>query len=144
MEIKVLKESGNPSFHRKEVQFEIKHSGAATPDRYSIRQALASKMKAGLDSVYILEALTVTGTQKTVGKADVYQDATLPGKILPRHILTRNLPPEERAKKAVEEKEKKPEAPAAAEPKKAEKEPSKAKEEKPDKAAEKPSAKEKR
>ncbi|MFH0848757.1 MAG: hypothetical protein V1857_04575 [archaeon] len=142
MEIKVLKETGNPSFRRKEVRFEVKHAGIATPDRYSIRQALASKMKADLNLVYILEAVTVTGTQKTVGKADVYQDAELPGRVVPRHILTRNLSPEERAKLAAKEKEK-PEAPVAQEPKKTEKEPAKPKDEKPQKAEEKPPSKEK-
>ena len=150
MEIKVVKEKSNPAFHRKEVEFEVKHHGASTPERFSVRQALASKMKAELGAVYILSLATDTGTNVTTGRSDVYQDEKYPAKLLPRHIVVRNLPAEERAKLAAQQKDKKTAAPAektAAKP--PEKQAEKPKEEKPESTAKasdekKPETKEKR
>ena len=139
MEIKVLKEVNNPLLHRKEIRFEIRHSGAATPDRLSIRQAVASKLKADSSKVYVIDAITATGSQTTTGRADVYQEVGDAQIFLPQHILTRNLPPEQRPKAVAEEKKPEP----AEEPKKAEPKPSKPKREEPEKAAEQEAEKEK-
>lgn len=130
MEIKVLKEVNNPLLHRKEIQFEIRHSGAGTPDRLSIRQAVASKLKADSSKVYVIDAITATGTQTTTGRADLYQEVQDAEIFLPQHILTRNLPPEQRSKAAPEEK---PEP--AEEGKKAEQKPGKPKPGESEKAA---------
>jgi ribosomal protein S24E len=146
LEVKILKETSNPAFHRKEIQFEIKHPGASTPDRFSVRQALASKMKAELGTVYVLSMDTDTGTSRTMGRSDIYHDAKDPEKIVPRHIVVRNLPAEERAKLAAQQKEKKA-APTEKEgAKPGEKQPSKPKEDKPEaeaKPAEKQPSKQK-
>lgn len=109
MEFKVINEFYNPLIKRKEVKAEIIHQAAGTPDRFSLRKELASKLNEDLEKLYIVKMVTKTGTNKTICDIEVYDNKETAKLIIPKHILIRNLSPEER-KKALEEKEKKKKA----------------------------------
>jgi len=112
MELKIVKDRRNELFKRRENEFEVAHSGSGTPDRFAVRKALASKAGAKLDNTYVLSIMNYTGTDTGPGKAEVYENKLIAEKVLPRHLLIRNMPPEERAKIQKTEKEK----PAAKKP----------------------------
>lgn len=105
MEIKILNEKYNPLMKRREVQAELIHQSSGTPDRVSVRKLLASKFKEDVGKVYVIKMVTKTGTHKTICSAEVYDEEERARIVLPKHILIRNLPQEER-KKALEEEEK--------------------------------------
>jgi ribosomal protein S24E len=117
LDAKIVSERRNQLFNRREIEFEVIHSDSGTPDRLSIRKAIAAKTNSKLDSVYLLEVQTVTGTNRSVGKAEVYDNPQIAEKVLPRHLLIRNMPPDQRekvkqadaAKKAEGKKEQPPE-----------------------------------
>lgn len=109
MEFKIINEVYNPLIKRKEVKAEVFHQAAGTPDRFSLRKELALKLNEDLEKLYIIKMVTKTGTNKTICDIEVYDDKDTAKLIIPKHILIRNLPPEER-KKALEEKEKKKKA----------------------------------
>jgi ribosomal protein S24E len=136
MEIKIVGDNRNEVLGRREIEFEIIHSDAGTPDRFSVRKALASKAGSKLENVYVLEILNYTGTDRSLGRADVYENRQAAERALPQHLLIRNMPPEERAKVQKAGKAKKPEAKKTEEKKPAEKKAEEKKEEKP--TAEKP------
>jgi ribosomal protein S24E len=94
------------------------HVDSGTPDRFSVRKALASKAGSKLDNVYVLDILNDTGTNRSSGRADVYENRQVAEKTLPKHLLVRNMSPEDRAKVQKTEKEKKTEAKKPAEEKK--------------------------
>lgn len=136
MEMKIVGDKRNELLNRREIEFEVIHPDSGTPDRFSVRKALASKAGSKLENVYILEVLNDTGTDRSSGRADVYESRQAAEHTLPQHLLIRNMPPEERAKIQKAEKEKKPQAKKPEEKKPAEKKAEEKKEEKP--AAEKP------
>jgi ribosomal protein S24E len=109
-EIKVVGEKYNELLRRKEISLLIDHDGSATPKRFDVRKGLAGKYGVVLDSCFVTKLETLTGTRRTVGVAEIYDDPSRAKLVVPKHIRTRNLPPEE----AVKLKEQK----AAAEPKK--------------------------
>lgn len=130
MEVKVVKEVRNDVLGRREIEFEIVHTDSGTPDRFSVRKALASKSGSKLENVYVLNITNDTGTDKTSGRADVYENRQSAETVLPKHLLIRNLSPDERAKVQKEKKEKKPEEKRVAEKKPEEKKSEEKKEEK--------------
>ena len=141
MEIKVLDQVHNPLLKRKEVKVEITHSGAGTPDRFTIRKELASRLNVKLDNLYVIDMETKTGMEKTRCDVEVYDAPENARKIVPNYIIVRNKPPEERKKeakpaeapkKAEKKEEKKP-----PEPKKEEKKPEQKEEKKSEKKEEK-------
>lgn len=109
MDAKIIKDRRNQLFNRREIEFEVTHPNSGTPDRFSIRKALASKVSSKLENVYLLEVLTGTGTNRSFGRAEVYENSQIAEKVLPKHLLIRNMPPEEREKTKQAEKGKKPE-----------------------------------
>jgi len=109
MDFKIINEVYNPLMKRKEIKAEIIHHTAGTPDRFSIRKELASKLNEELEKIYIIKMVTKTGTNKTICDIEVYNEKEAAKLIVPKYILIRNLLPEER-KKALEEKEKKKKA----------------------------------
>jgi ribosomal protein S24E len=98
VEIKVLNESYNPVMKRKEMKVEVLHTSAGTPERYATRKALSEKLNAKLDNLYVLDMITGTGTQSTICQIELYEDPKSAIHIVPKHIVTRNLPAEERKK----------------------------------------------
>ncbi len=134
MEIRVLNEYYNPVMKRKQIRVEISHASAGTPERFSTRKALAEKFNAKLESLYVVDMITGTGTQGTICNIELYDNQGAAAQIVPAHIKVRNLSADERKKFR---KTKKEEAKPAAE-KKAE---APAKPEKPEKKEEKPAEK---
>jgi ribosomal protein S24E len=129
LDFKVKQDTYNPLLKRKEVSVEIDHDGQGTPSRVELRKAVASKYNTKQENVYIVEMETGTGTQSAICTVEVYDDAQSALQTVPKHILTRNLPPEER-KKVREQDAKKEEAKPKTEKPKAQK-PAETKEQKP-------------
>ncbi len=125
MEFKVSSESYNPLLKRKEISLQIDHKGEGTPQRFDIRKRMASKLGAKIENVFVVGVRTSTGIQKTVCQLQIYDAPSLASSTVPKHVVIRNLSPEERAK-AEEAKsakaEKKATKPAEKESKAAEKE----------------------
>jgi ribosomal protein S24E len=111
MEIKVSNEFYNPMLKRKEITLEIDHSGEGTPQRFDIRKRMASKLNAKIENVFVISLDTSTGLQRTTCALQVYDDSRAALSTVPEHVVTRNLPPEERVK-AKEAKAAKPAKPA--------------------------------
>ena len=121
MDLKVKQDTYNPLFKRKEVSIEVEHDGQGTPSRVDLRKAVASKFNTKAENVYVIDVETNTGTQNSQCLVEVYDDAHMAEQTVPKHIQTRNLPPEERKKVREQEAKKeeakpKPEKPKAAKP----------------------------
>jgi small subunit ribosomal protein S24e len=135
MEIKVNNEFYNPLLKRKEISLEIDHTGEGTPERFDIRKRMASKLGTKIENVFVVDLRTSTGVQKTVCSLQVYDDPSAAASTVPEHIVTRNLPPDERAK-VKEATSAKVEKKAAKAPEKREAKPAKETEAKPSVKAE--------
>ena len=109
MDFKVKQDTYNPLLKRKEVSIEVEHGGQGTPSRLDLRKAIASKFSTKPENVYVIEVETKTGMQNALCLVEVYDDAQTAQQTVPKHIQTRNLPPEER--KQVREQEAKKEEP---------------------------------
>jgi len=121
LNFKVKQDTYNPLFKRKEVSIEVEHEGQGTPSRVDLRKAVASKFSTKPENVYVIEVDTKTGTQYAACMVEVYDDAQMAQQTVPKHIQTRNLPPEDRKKVREQEAKKeeakpKPEKPKAAKP----------------------------
>ena len=119
MEFKVKQETYNALLGRKEVSLDVEHDKAGSPSRTSLRDAVAAKYDTKVENVFVVEIETKTGTQYSVCEVQVYDDAQVAKKLVPKHIQVRNLPSEERKKikeqsKKTEEKPKAPEKPKQA------------------------------
>ncbi|MBS7623315.1 hypothetical protein KEJ39_06540 [Candidatus Bathyarchaeota archaeon] len=99
MKAKVLHESRNPLFKRKEILVEIEHDDTGTPDRISVRKLLASQLEEKPEKIYVVKMEGKTGMSHSLCHVQVYETKELASQTLPEHILTRNLPPEEREAK---------------------------------------------
>lgn len=91
MEVNKSSEKDNPLLKRKEVTFFIDHPSTGTPKLFEVRKALASMYGVSDDLVYVLKLTTLTGTNRTVGEAEVYEQAETTRMVLPTHIRLRNL-----------------------------------------------------
>jgi len=121
MDLKVKQDTYNPLFKRKEVSLEVEHDGQGTPSRLDLRKAVASKFNTKAENVYVIDVETNTGTQNAQCLVEVYDDAQMAVQTVPKHIQTRNLPPDERKKVREQEAKKeevkpKPEKPKAGKP----------------------------
>jgi ribosomal protein S24E len=122
MRAKVLHENRNPLFKRKEILVEIEHDDAGTPDRISVRKLLASQLGERPENIYVVKMEGKTGMSHSLCHVEVYETKELASQTLPEHILTRNLPPEEReakAEKLTEDQKEKGAKPAEAKKEKA-------------------------
>lgn len=109
----ILEEKQNPLLHRKEVLFEVTHEKAPSPKKVDVKTKLAGMFTAEPDRVQIMNMKTKTNTWKTVGTAHVYSSHENAKKIIPKYLLQRELPAEEKAKlkEAQKRKTQKQEAP---------------------------------
>jgi len=133
MEIKISSESYNPLLKRKEINLQIEHAREGTPERFDIRKRVASKLGTKIENVFVVTLHTSTGTHTSVCSLQVYDDPAAASSTVPKHLVIRNLPPDERAK-VKEATSAKAEKKAAKPPEKVEVKPSK-------EGAAKPSAK---
>lgn len=123
MKVKVLNEIYNPLLKRKELQLEIAHDSSGTPNRVIAKQDIATQLGENAQKIHIISMKTLTGTNKAICKAELYDDPDRSKKIVPPYIQQRELPKAESQgteKKPKEEKAKKekPAIPAKVEDKK--------------------------
>ncbi len=110
MEINITKDWDNPLLDRKEITFNISHTGA-TPSRDEIKNKLVALLNSRHELVIVDKIGTEYGTQNTTGYAKMYSDVDRANEIENKHILKRNelKPVEEMEKPAEEESGKSPE-----------------------------------
>jgi ribosomal protein S24E len=95
MQINIESAKDNPLLKRKEVEFTIIQSPKGkTPQRLEVKKALATELKIGDDVVFVKRMRTKTGTNITVGVANVYQSVSQGKLVEPEYIRKRNSPPE--------------------------------------------------
>ncbi len=97
-EIKLLKENQNVLLGRKEIEFEVLHEKASSPSRLEVREKLASMLNVNPESVYIIKMITKANTWKTIGIAHVYNSPEKAKILIPKHLLLRSIPKEEKEK----------------------------------------------
>ncbi len=123
MEFKIKKDDYNHLLKRKEVYVEVSHENQGSPSRSALRDAVASKYGAKPENVYVVDVHTRTGTQESVCKVQVYDDAASAKQVVPEHLQIRNLPVEERKKAREQKAKKREEKPKAEAPAKKEMKP---------------------
>ena len=92
MEIKKTSDKYNQLLGRREITFFIEHYSEGTPKLYDVRKALAQVYGKDEDSVYVIKLKTSTGTNKTIGEAEIYDKSERAQSVIPKHIQLRNSP----------------------------------------------------
>ena len=116
MKTKVLQETENKLFSRKEINLEIDHKNAQTPSRAELYKFMSVKFKAPAEQIVMKKMKTGFGSNKSVLKVYIYDNAEVISKIENKHFTARREKAFEAEKKAAEEAEaKKAEEKAAAE-----------------------------
>ncbi|MEM2226761.1 MAG: 30S ribosomal protein S24e [Candidatus Bathyarchaeia archaeon] len=90
MEAKIVREFENPLLRRKELEVEVYHPGAGTPNRKSLREKLSGILGVRADMVFIRRILTGTGLNKSLCKAEIYRDPEYARIVVPKHIIDRD------------------------------------------------------
>jgi ribosomal protein S24E len=90
VEVKIVREVENPLLRRRELEIEVSHPGAGTPDRKSLREELSSSLGIGMDRIFIREILTGTGLNRSLCRAEIYRDPEHARRVVPRHIMERD------------------------------------------------------
>ena len=113
MEIKKTSEKYNPLLKRMEVQFLVNHMESGTPKLLEVKKELASMYGVLDDTIFVTEMNTLTGTNQTRGKVEVYDNPERAKQLVPQYLQSRNAATrnqkkgEKPAKKGKEEKKKK-------------------------------------
>jgi len=110
MKAKVIRENRNPILKRKEILVELTHDESGTPERLAARRFLASQLEERIENLYLTKVEGKTGADKSLCHVEVYETKELAEETLPKHILRRNLPPEERQAKKTQPESPKREA----------------------------------
>ena len=110
MEINITKDWDNTLLDRKEITFNISHTGA-TPSRDEIKNKLVAQLNSRHELVIVDKIRTEYGTQNTTGYAKIYSDVDRANEIENKYVLERNEPKpvEETEKPAKEESGESPE-----------------------------------
>jgi small subunit ribosomal protein S24e len=116
MKTKVLQETENKLFSRKEINLEIDHKNAQTPSRAELYKFMSVKFKSPAEQIVLKKMKTEFGANKSLAKFYIYDNAEVISKIENKHFATRREKAFEAEKKAAEESAaKKAEEKAAAE-----------------------------
>ena len=116
MKTKVLQETENKLFSRKEINLEIDHNKSQTPSRAELYKFMSVKFKAPAEQIVLKKMKTGFGSNKSLAKFYIYDNAEVISKIENKHFAARREKAFEAEKKASEEaKAKKAEEKAAAE-----------------------------
>lgn len=100
MELKKVAESYNLIFKRKELSFFIDHTSSSSPQLYEVKKSLAAKHNTSEDVVFVIKLNTKAGTNRTYGKAEIYDSSEIAGRIVPKYIQIRNTPKRHEKKEA--------------------------------------------
>ncbi|KON34422.1 MAG: hypothetical protein AC479_00805 [miscellaneous Crenarchaeota group-6 archaeon AD8-1] len=95
MEIKLVSVKKNLLLSRKEVDFLVETN---TPSRVKIKKGIADKMNVSEEIVFIKKMQTLTGSNITIGIANVYDTIKKADLIESDYIRKRNLPQETKEK----------------------------------------------
>ena len=110
MNVKIISKEYNPLLKRKEVTFKAEHTETGgTPHRFEVRNKLATLLKTDIELVYVKKMETKTGTMTAVGEANAYDSVEQAKIVESKHIVARNLPPQQSEPSKTPEKPKEPE-----------------------------------
>jgi len=73
MKVEILKDQENPLLNRREVEAKVEHPGARTPNRLELLPVLAKTLKADEKLIIIDKIITLTGTNTSRVKIQVYK-----------------------------------------------------------------------
>lgn len=90
MEVKISSEKVNPLLDRREISFHIDHDFEGTPRLFDVKKAIALICGVNEELVYVIKLKTLTGINRTIGKAEIYYDAEKARLLVPKHIQLRN------------------------------------------------------
>lgn len=90
MEIEIVSKKENELLDRTEVTFKALHSKEGTPQRETVREKLASIMKATKERVIVDSMDSAFGKMETVGYAKVYKTKDAAMKFEREYVLVRN------------------------------------------------------
>jgi len=91
LEINITKDWDNTLLDRKEITFNISHTGA-TPSRDEIKNKLVAQLNSRHELVIVDKIGTEYGTQNTTGYAKIYSDVDRANEIENKYVLKRNEP----------------------------------------------------
>ncbi|MCI4338069.1 MAG: hypothetical protein L3J72_02040 [Thermoplasmata archaeon] len=90
MEVRVLEQRQNPLLKRVELQFEVDHTGAATPRRADVIGELAKQLKVPKERVVLESMHARFGIPQSRGEARLYASTEARDRVTREHILIRN------------------------------------------------------
>jgi len=105
MKTKVLQETENKLFSRKEINLEIDHKNAQTPSRAELYKFMSVKFKAPAEQIVMKKMKTGFGSNKSVLKVYIYDNAEVISKIENKHFVARREKAFEAENKSAEEVE---------------------------------------
>jgi len=91
LEINITKDWDNTLLDRKEITFNISHTGA-TPSRDEIKNKLVAQLNSRHELVIVDKIGTEYDTQNTTGYAKIYSDVDRANEIENKYVLKRNEP----------------------------------------------------
>ena len=103
MKTKVIQETENKLFSRKEINLEIDHKNAQTPSRAELYKFMSVKFKAPAEQIVLKKMKTGFGSTKSMLKIYIYDNVDVISKIENKHFAARREKAFEAEKKAVEE-----------------------------------------
>ncbi|MDY6964899.1 MAG: 30S ribosomal protein S24e [Halobacteriota archaeon] len=109
MQIDIVDDKENKLLDRREIMFVVTQDGG-TPSLKSARKELSSLLKVDPKLLVIERMRSEFGKRETLGYAKVYESEEHEKEIEHSHILLRNFPSSEEAKKVKKEKEEAAEA----------------------------------
>lgn len=99
MKLEIVSKNENKTIDRFEVAFRTEHSGEASPNRDSVRTALAGSMGVQKERVIVSNMASEYGTGMSEGNANVYNSAESAKKHEKNYVLVRNGLAEKKPKK---------------------------------------------
>jgi len=100
MEIKFVSVKKNPLLNRKEVDFLIEQYSKTTPSRLEVKRKIAAELKSPEETVFVKKMQTLTGSNITVGIANIYENIKHADLIEAKHIKKRNIIKEKKKEEA--------------------------------------------
>lgn len=98
MNLKIISETKNILLGRREITFSVSHPSAGTPSRMELRRQIAARLGADLECLYVIEMISKTGSNLTIGQLRVYDSPQRAKLVEQDYILKRNTLPEEAPK----------------------------------------------
>ncbi len=83
-------EKYNLLIKRREIEFKIDHTNEGTPSRSDVILHFASEYKVKTDVIALKSIVTKSGTNISLGYAEIYDDTNRLQKLIPQYIKKRN------------------------------------------------------